>query len=368
VLVECDESLTMDVDDLERKIGPRTKAIMPVHMVGRPCRMDRILAIARKHELKIIEDACQAVGGSYQGRRLTTLGHAGAFSFNQFKNIACGEGGGLATNDTLVYHRALIYHDLGANFRVHVKELQVPVFLGGNYRFNEVLAAIMNVQLSRLDGILERLRARKNRFLACLKPHELFRPTPTHDAAGDCGTNLALIFATVEARTQFVERMKEIDPEVSVSSPIDSGIHVYANWKPLLEQRASYHPLTCAYHHPANRECRKITKGSNRVPADFHQCGPRLVRETGGNSAHSSRPGDGVCGVKDSPWNALRNSSSASLRPISLHRLALSCPGTETGSRLRSATLSARKPWSAGPPLRSGRSSRPRRLVSRRVS
>ena len=113
VLVDCDESLTMDPDDLERRIGPRTRAIMPVHMVGRPCNLDRILAIAKERGLKVIEDACQAVGGSYGGRRLTTLGDAGAFSFNQFKNIGCGEGGGLTTSDTAVYHRALVHHDLG---------------------------------------------------------------------------------------------------------------------------------------------------------------------------------------------------------------------------------------------------------------
>jgi len=262
VLVECDESLTMDPDDLERRIGPRTRAIMPVHMVGRPCNMDRILAIAKERGLKVIEDACQAVGGSYGGRRLTTLGDAGAFSFNQFKNIACGEGGGLTTNDTSVYHRALVHHDLGSTFRVHVKELQVPLFLGANYRFNEVLAAIMNAQLTRLDGILERLRARRDRFLGSLKPHAAFRPTPSHDLAGDCGSNLALLFETAEARALFAARVGEIDLQIAVTAPIDSGLHVYTNWTPLLEQRASAHPQTCAYHHPANQGCRTVTKDS----------------------------------------------------------------------------------------------------------
>ena len=259
VLVECDESLTMDPDDLERKIGPRTRAIMPVHMVGRPCCMDRILAIARARGLYVIEDACQAVGGSYKGRRLTTLGNAGAFSFNQCKNIACGEGGGLATSDTRLYHRALVQHDLGSNFREHVSELQVPVFLGGNYRFNEILAAIMNEQLTRLDGILERLRVRKNHFLGCLKPHALFRPTPSHDPAGDCGSNLAVIFETAEARIRFAEQAQAAFG-FGVGSPIDSDIHVYVNWAPLLEQRASHHPLTSPYHHPANQGCRTITR------------------------------------------------------------------------------------------------------------
>ncbi|MEK7412434.1 MAG: DegT/DnrJ/EryC1/StrS family aminotransferase, partial [Planctomycetota bacterium] len=259
VLVECDESLTMCPIDLEKKIGPRTKAIMPVHMAGQPCNMDRIMAIAQKHNLKVIEDACQAVGGSYRGKRLTTIGHVGAFSFNQFKNISCGEGGGLTTSDTKAYHRALIHHDLGSNFRAHVGTLEVPIFLGGNYRFNEILGAIMNVQLTRLDSILERLRARKKVFFKALKPHAAYRQSPCNDQDGDCAKNYSLLFESVAARTQFTEKFKEIAPDIGVSSPINSGIHVYSNWKPLIGQRASYHEGTCAYHHPANKDCRKIT-------------------------------------------------------------------------------------------------------------
>ena len=145
---------------------------------------------------------------------------------------------------------------------MHVKELQIPVFLGANYRFNEILAAIMNAQLTRLDGILGRLRARRDRFLESLKPNAAFRPTPSHDLAGDCGSNLALLFETAEARQLFADKVSEIDPQISVTSPIDSGLHVYTNWTPLLEQRASAHPLTCAYHHPANQGCRTVTRDS----------------------------------------------------------------------------------------------------------
>jgi dTDP-4-amino-4,6-dideoxygalactose transaminase len=92
VLVEIDESLTIDPEDIKRKITPYTKAIMPVHMLNLVCDIDAITAIAKRFNLKVIEDACQAVGASYRGRRVGTIGEAGAFSFNQYKNLTAGEG------------------------------------------------------------------------------------------------------------------------------------------------------------------------------------------------------------------------------------------------------------------------------------
>lgn len=93
VLADVDETLTLDPADFERRIGPRTKAVIPVHMGGRPSDMDAIMAIAKKHGLRVLEDACQAIGATYKGRPVASIGDAGTLSFNQFKTIACGEGG-----------------------------------------------------------------------------------------------------------------------------------------------------------------------------------------------------------------------------------------------------------------------------------
>ncbi|MFA5206883.1 MAG: aminotransferase class I/II-fold pyridoxal phosphate-dependent enzyme, partial [Lentisphaeria bacterium] len=98
VMADIDESLTIDPEDIGRKITPYTKAIIPVHMINQPCDMDAIMAIAKKHHLLVCEDACQACGVSYKGKRVGTIGHTGALSFNQFKNITCGEGGAVLTN------------------------------------------------------------------------------------------------------------------------------------------------------------------------------------------------------------------------------------------------------------------------------
>ena len=107
VLAEIDESLTIDPNDIEKRITPRTKAIMPVHMLGNPADMDRIMAIAKKHNLFVIEDCCQAAGAVYKGKHVGTIGHIGAFSLNVFKTFTAGDGGIVTTNNDDYYELAL---------------------------------------------------------------------------------------------------------------------------------------------------------------------------------------------------------------------------------------------------------------------
>ena len=257
VLAEVDETLTLDPAAFERLITPRVKAVIPVHMAGRPCDMDRIGAIARAHDIAVVEDACQAVGGSYKGRRLGAIGAAGAFSFNQFKIITCGEGGLLLTSDRRVYERALIYHDLGCGFRGHAGTLQEPVFLGNTFRASEIMGAVMNVQLGRLDSILLRLRERRDWMAAVIRAADApLRLTPSNDWDGDCGCGLGLVFESRDRRQRVAARAVALDPRAGLSSPIDSGLHVYTNWSALLEQRGGHHPAVNPFQHPANTACR----------------------------------------------------------------------------------------------------------------
>ncbi|MCX7935852.1 MAG: DegT/DnrJ/EryC1/StrS family aminotransferase, partial [Planctomycetota bacterium] len=239
------------------QITPRVKAVMPVHMNGRPSDMARICAIARQHGIRVIEDACQAVGGSFGGQRLAAIGDVGAFSFNHFKNIACGEGGALLTSDRRIYERALIYHDMGCGFRNHARDLQEDVFLGGTFRASEILGAIMRVQLSRLDSILSRLRQRRDWLAGVIRASGApLRLTPSKDWEGDCGCGLGLIFDSAEERRLVCERAAAIEPRATLHTPIDSGLHVYTNWTPLLKQRGGHHPALNPFTMPANRECR----------------------------------------------------------------------------------------------------------------
>jgi dTDP-4-amino-4,6-dideoxygalactose transaminase len=105
VIVDIDETITIDPAAIRDAVGPHTRAVIPVHMWGAACNMDAIMAIARKHKLIVIEDACQGVGGSYEGRKFGSIGHIGAFSFNYYKNMTSGEGGGVAVNDDQVAAR-----------------------------------------------------------------------------------------------------------------------------------------------------------------------------------------------------------------------------------------------------------------------
>ena len=234
IIVDVDESLMIDPKAVERNITRYTKAIIPVHMVGLTCNMNAIMRIARRHKLFVCEDACQAVGGSYRGKRLGAIGHVGAFSFNVFKNIACGEGGAVMTNDLTIYDRALIYHDGGCVFRQHADQVSTPFFAGSNFRVSEIQGAIMGVQLKRLDGILKKLRARKAAMRDVLVKAKAFRLNPNNDVKGDCGTTIPILFETVKAAEAFARKHK-------LGSPIHSGRHVYTHWEPVLKRH---------YHHP----------------------------------------------------------------------------------------------------------------------
>jgi len=113
VLCEVDDSLTMDPRDLERKITPKTRLIVPVHMAGAPSDMDAIGAIAERHGILVLEDCAQANGGEFHGRKLGTFGRLGMFSLQLNKNATAGEGGLLVTDDAALYERCVSAHDLG---------------------------------------------------------------------------------------------------------------------------------------------------------------------------------------------------------------------------------------------------------------
>jgi dTDP-4-amino-4,6-dideoxygalactose transaminase len=251
VIVEIDESLGVDPEDVERKIGPNTKAIMPVHMVGRPSDMDRICEIAKRHNLKVVEDACQADGGSYKGQRLGSIGDAGAFSFNHYKIITCGDGGAMVTNDRTVFERALIYHDGGVTFRPHAKDLTVPIFSGVQLRANEIIGAVLRIQLQRLDGILDDLRRVHRTFLRELEGKPGIRFSRFNDLEGDCGLVASFVFEDEVSARKF-----STSEGVGGWLPIDSGRHVYSNWDPILEKRAGSHPTLNPFDMPQNKGLR----------------------------------------------------------------------------------------------------------------
>ena len=249
VIAEIDETLTLSPKDFENKITKHTKAVIPVHIQGLPCNMDAIMEIAKKHNVYVLEDTCQADGGSYKGKRLGTIGDAGAMSFNYYKIISCGEGGALITGNKEFFEKALIYHDSSAVafFGDQMRGFATEGFCGNEYRSNELCAAVLNVQLSRLDSILAGLRANKKYMMDALQGCCKF--AASNDIEGDCGTALAFQFETEAQARAFATA-----EGVAGSLPIDADRHVYKNWKPILEKKGAINPLMDPFKMEANKD------------------------------------------------------------------------------------------------------------------
>ena len=222
ILADIDETLTIDPKDIERKITPYTKAVIPVHMSNTPCDMDCIMQLAEKHSLLVLEDACQAVGITYKGKALGTIGDMGAFSFNMYKNITCGEGGVVLTNNNKFYERALMYHDAGCYTREHAKEMKESFFPGVNYRVSEIQGAILGEQFKRLPEILENLRERRKIIAEVFASCEKFKIIKNNDESS--AASIQIIY----------------DKPVTYSLIEVGGRHIYTNWDPLMNQ-SSFH-------------------------------------------------------------------------------------------------------------------------------
>ncbi|MBR4663195.1 MAG: DegT/DnrJ/EryC1/StrS family aminotransferase [Lentisphaeria bacterium] len=160
IFVDIDpETFLIDPDKIEAAITPRTKAIIVVQLHGLCADMDKINAIARKHHLKVIEDACQAHGAMYKGKKAGTLGDCAAFSFNQNKCLSCGEGGMFVTNDQRIYDNAAKLWSFGETARPEQSRDYHAYALGWMYRNNELTAAYGRAQLSKYDYYFNTLRA-----------------------------------------------------------------------------------------------------------------------------------------------------------------------------------------------------------------
>ena len=251
VIAEIDESLTLDPADVEKKITPRTKAILPVHMRGTPSRMDELMAIAKKHGLKVLEDCAQCNGGNYKGKPVGSIGDAGAFSLQQFKIITAGEGGAFVTNDKIVFDRGGCYHD--AAFAFWMEEdpearLTIPPFLGENYRLSDLNGALALAQLRKRERILAKLREIKKRMLAGIANVKGIRFQDVPDPEGDCGISVVIFVETPDRAKRVAEALR--DEGMSAGSLFDKGIpdrHIYYHWDYVLEKRSSDvygHPWT----------------------------------------------------------------------------------------------------------------------------
>ena len=191
VFAEIDQTLCLDPDRIEEVMGPRTKAVMPVHMCGSMAHIDAITNLCERKGVVLIEDGCQSLGATFDGKALGTFGQIGCFSFDPVKTVTCGEGGAVVTDDKGLYTIAEGYADHGHDHVGNDRGLEGHPILGTNFRISELNAAVGLAQLRKLDFIIEKQRANKGTIKKALAeiPGITFRDVP--DEEGDSATFLS---------------------------------------------------------------------------------------------------------------------------------------------------------------------------------
>ncbi len=185
VLVDVDDTLTLNPEAVRKAITPKTKAVMPVHMCGSMADMDALIAICKEHNLILLEDACQSIGGMYKGKHLGTIGDAGTFSFDFVKTMTCAEGGVVMTNREDIYVKSDGYTDHGHDHKGVDRGADLHPFIGYNYRISELHAAVGLAQIKRLNEFLTIQKKNHSLLKSILEqvPEISFRRIP--DPAGD---------------------------------------------------------------------------------------------------------------------------------------------------------------------------------------
>lgn len=208
--VDVDETMNIDPNKIEENITPNTKAILAIHIQGQPCDMTKIMKIAKKHNLVVIEDTAQALGSIVNGKKAGTIGNCGAFSLQAGKTITCGEGGFLATNNKKIYQIAKMYHDNGG-YRVgcdYPTWQNGKTIFGENFKLTELQSAVAIEQLKKIHKILN--KQKKVYFEITRKLDKKFyklRPNPTNSTP--VYSNISIEFSTEKECKKFINFMKK---------------------------------------------------------------------------------------------------------------------------------------------------------------
>jgi len=243
VLVDCDDTFSMNPDDAARKVSPRAKAMLVVHMGGVIGRITETVALARQHNLKVIEDCAQAAGASQNGVKAGAFGDLAIFSFQMNKHMTSGEGGMVVTHDEHLYRRAFAVHDLGYPRndagRLVMDDPSLQLW-GIGCRMSELTGAVARVQLRKLDRITGAMRSAKYAIKDALSDILTFREVP--DPAGDAGSFLMTVFPTREQSLAFTAalRAEGVVADTGGLYPIhmdDWGLHIYYNVASLVNKR-----------------------------------------------------------------------------------------------------------------------------------
>ena len=232
VMADIDETLNLDPAEIENKKTAQTKAVIPVHMCGSGAHIDRIVEVARRSGLLVLEDNAQGCGASFRGKKLGTFGDMGIFSFDHYKTITTGEGGMILTDDRNLYLRAEWYHDHGHDHLGADRALDGRTILGFNYRMNEIQGAIGLAQLRKLDGVIAAQRLNKKLIKEMLGgiPGVKFRELVDPD--GDSATFLAFNLPEEALAERFQKALA--DQGVGVVCFKRNFWHYVPNWEHFL--------------------------------------------------------------------------------------------------------------------------------------
>lgn len=237
VLVDVDDTLTLDPSAVEKAITNKTKVIMPVHMCGSMADLDALQQLCGKHGLLLLEDACQAIGGSYQRKPLGSIGDLGCFSFDYVKTITCGEGGAVITNNEAYYQNAHKYSDHGHDHIGKDRGAEQHPFLGYNFRISELNAAVGLAQLSRLDEFI----ALQKRNYTILRealygiPEVTFRRVPE---GGEENYSFLSFFLPSEEIAQKVHQSLGANGMDACFYWYNNNWHYYRKWEHLTDHKA----------------------------------------------------------------------------------------------------------------------------------
>ena len=238
VLVDVDDTLTLSPAAVRAAVTPSTRVVMPVHMCGSMADLGALTAICKEKGLLLLEDACQATGGSWQGRALGTVGDAGCYSFDFVKTITCGEGGAVVTSSPEVARRCDQYADHGHDHTGVDRGADLHPALGYNFRISELHAAVGLAQLRKLDGFLELQRRNKRALRETLErvPGVTFRRIP--DPAGDSASFLSF-FLPDEARARAAAKAMQA-AGIGAMYWYDNNWHYVRRWDHLKSAASPY--------------------------------------------------------------------------------------------------------------------------------
>ena len=239
VLVDIDDTLCLNPQAVEKAITPKTKAIMVVQMCGSMGDMDALQAIANTHNILLVEDACQAIGGTYKGKPLGSIGDLGCFSFDFVKTITCGEGGAVITNNETYYTNADHYSDHGHDHVGNDRGAETHPFLGYNFRISELHAAVGLAQVKRLPEFLDIQKKHFNILREALSqiPEVTFRRVPEGGEESCAFLNFSL--PDLETATEVSEAFKESGVDVCWNY-YNNNWHYIRKWNHLKDIKSLY--------------------------------------------------------------------------------------------------------------------------------